>query len=292
MSQKSTWLKNISSPILQPPNDQFSIYSRLVKKNYKISVMEPIVQNEDEPDSVYPVVYLLDANTLFVLVVEIVRLLSSTRELPPFFIVGIGYEEDDSKKISDRRLQEFTPTIDHDYGKIWGLNSCGGDAGLFLRFIAEELKPMIEAQYSVDKEDAVLVGDSLGGLFALYSFFTKPYVFQRYLIGSPAIFWDGGVLWKYFQEYFTGRKETNAQIFIGVGGSEDSEPYHFPKNYREKMSHISLVNDAKNMAKKLSLSSQYKLSIQSHVFEGETHMSMIAPWLCRGLREIFKSSHN
>jgi predicted alpha/beta superfamily hydrolase len=36
----------------------------------------------------------------------------------------------------------------------------------------------------------VLVGHSLGGLFAVYALMTRPDVFQGYIAISPALWWD------------------------------------------------------------------------------------------------------
>jgi pimeloyl-ACP methyl ester carboxylesterase len=41
---------------------------------------------------------------------------------------------------------------------------------------------------------SALFGTSLGGLFALYALLTDPASFDRYVIGSPAIWWDGEML--------------------------------------------------------------------------------------------------
>lgn len=273
---------------MQPSFDQFSISSSIMDKKYRVSVMNPVFPNQEPLTEQYPVVYLLDSNTIFVLAVEIIRLLGSTQEIKPFYLVGIGYDEDDLKVISNRRLQEFTPTIDSEYGKIWGLNSEGGEAGRFLRFIGEELKPLVQSKYSVDPDDATIAGDSLGGLFALYSLFSNSSIFQRYIIGSPAIFWDRGFIWKHANDQAIEYTPIKVSIFIGVGSLEDSELYHFPSSAREKMSHIKLIDDSKKMAKFLSDANYPGVSVTLHIFDGETHMSVIAPWLCRGFREMFK----
>ena len=282
-------VRHISDDISLTETKHYIFYSRLVKKHYKIFIAEPEKEYSQKP---YPVVYALDANTTFLMTVQMIRLLQYTNELPPMLIVGIGYQDESFDSVVDHRVQEFTPTSDLEYKHIWhsrfSCSSDGGDAALFMRFLQEELKPFIEATYPVDPNDATLVGDSLGGLFALYTLLQKPKAFERYVIGSPAIFWDRGVLWEYEKQYADQHRNLNAQVFMAVGGLEDSEPYHFPADTRESTKHIRLVDDMKRMATTLEGRDYPDLKLHSHVFEGETHMSVIAPCINRGLRVLFR----
>lgn len=287
MLQSINYIGNVALP----KTIQFNCFSHLLNKSYKIYIAEPIecLPNKKK----YPVIYLLDANSTFSMVVEMVRMLQLTGELGPLYIVGIGYEDETLTSISNRRVQEFTPTADPRYKKIWDeksrFTSNGGDADKFLQFIQEELKPFVNDNYPVNQDDATLIGDSLGGLFSLYTLFLCPDAFRRYVIGSPAIFWDQGILWKSEQKYAKKFRNLNAQIFIGVGELEDIKPYHFPRATRKQTSHIGLVRDMGKMVRVLKERGYPDLRIHSHIFEGETHMSVIAPLINRGLRNVFNA---
>lgn len=289
MSQYFHKSDDIPNSVSLSNSTQHIYQSSIVGKRYKLFIARP---NQEVDQISYPVLYLLDANNIFMMATEMIRLLQWTNELPPMFIVGIGYDDEDLLAITNRRIQEFTPTVDDNYKKIWSsqaiLKSDGGEAALFLQFICEELKPYIESLYPVNPDDAILAGDSLGGLFALYSLFHTPHVFQRYIIGSPIIFWDEGILWKYEEQYAVSYKNLNSQVFFGVGAQEDSKPYHFPEDSRDQMSHVSMVDDMRKMVDKLKSRNYSDLDLHSHIFEGETHMSVIAPWLNRGLRTLLK----
>ena len=63
-------------------------------------------------------------------------------------------------------------------------------ADKFAQFIDTELKPFINSKYRAT-DDSTLVGYSFGGLFALHVLFNRNAVFDRYLIGSPSMDWDG-----------------------------------------------------------------------------------------------------
>ena len=273
-------------------SEELIFSSEIVKKDYKIFIAEPITKYKEHlPCSV---LYLLDANIMFCMAVEIIRLLNLTGELPPILVVGIGYDEEEISSIANRRLQEFTPTKDPGYKRIWNrsyplLSSDGGGGLLFLEFINDELKPFIGRRYHVDPNSTALAGNSLGGLFALNTLFQKPDSFSRYIIGSPVIFWDNYIIWSYESFCASENSCLKAKVFLGVGGLEDDEPYQFPEEAREELSYISYVDDTRKMYEKIRLRGYEGVDVSMNVFEGETHMSVIAPWLSRGLRSLFST---
>jgi pimeloyl-ACP methyl ester carboxylesterase len=64
-----------------------------------------------------------------------------------------------------------------------------GGADQFLAFLADELMPYLETNYRVQPM-RVLVGHSLGGLFALYALQKRPSLFTGYLVMEPAVWWN------------------------------------------------------------------------------------------------------
>lgn len=67
-----------------------------------------------------------------------------------------------------------------------------GSAG-FRRFIIDEVKPWIEANYRTDGHDAIS-GGSFGGLFVVYTLLHEPQAFDDYIAVSPSLWWNGGAL--------------------------------------------------------------------------------------------------
>jgi predicted alpha/beta superfamily hydrolase len=261
--------------------------SEILHRDFKLFISN-MVDNQ-AVDSENPVVYLLDANFMFPIIQGVIRLLQSTGELPSLILVGIGYKSSAIGNMANRRIQELTPTKDIHYKDIWRditkVNAEGGEAPLLLKVIEEEIKPFIQRQYSSSGQ-SILVGDSLGGLFALYALFSKPNLFRGYVIGSPAIFWDNGILWQQEKKYYSLNNKLSADVFLGVGELEDTHPYHFPKSTRHLASGISLVKDVQAMSQRLQERKYEQLNMKTHIFEGETHMSVIAPLISRGLRFV------
>lgn len=66
-----------------------------------------------------------------------------------------------------------------------------GGAGLaYGRFLVDELKPAIDAQYRTDPERASLGGASLGGLITMVLGLEYPEVYDGLLVVAPSVWWD------------------------------------------------------------------------------------------------------
>ena len=87
------------------------------------------------------------------------------------------------------RIDEYTPTPDASVGG-------GGRGDLYLRFLADELKPMIDREFRTlpGRETTAVVGSSLGGLISLYAGVRRPDVFGVVGALSPSTWWDGRVI--------------------------------------------------------------------------------------------------
>jgi predicted alpha/beta superfamily hydrolase len=147
-----------------------------------------------------------------------------------------------------------------------------GGASMFLKFICDELIPFIESNYRVDSQDRAILGYSHGGLFTLYVLFHSPGTFQRYFAGSPSIWWDNTILFKYENEYASTHKDLPAKLFI-CAGSLESEP---------------MLENMNKMSKRLRSRNYPSLELETYIFENETHASCYAGAISRALRVIYK----
>ena len=225
-----------------------------------------------------PVVYCLDGNSTFAMAAQIVGPLVYAGELPPVLLVGIGYEVENVYDVMHLRARDLTPTASQAFVEEAaaqgtplpaGIRPGGADA--FLRFLEEEVKPFIAARYEVKADDETLVGDSFGGLFVLHTLFTAPESFERYVAGSPTISWDDGKLLKDETALATRVKDLPVKLFLSAGALEEPQ----------------MLVDLTRMARSLSARSYPGLALTHHVFDDETHVSVIAPTLSRGLRAVF-----
>jgi|SRR5688572_2633130 len=126
----------------------------------------------------FPVVYLLDGDWYFTLAVSTARLLEVNREMRSVILVGIGYGGSIVDQRS-RRLLEFTPIREESLAG-------SGNAAAFLNALGKRIIPAVESRYRT-ATDRTLVGHSLGGLFATFAMVRGPELFDRVVIGSPAL---------------------------------------------------------------------------------------------------------
>lgn len=266
-----------SSEVTIKGTEQLLMHSSNGKREYQIFVSKPL---EEPPPSGYPVIYLLDANSVFGTMVEAVRLQSRRPEksgVVPAIIVGIGYATDEP--FSSERYYDFTlPVAVNELpvrpdGSPWPSH---GGAENFLKFIEEDLKPEIGKRYKVDNNSQTLFGHSLGGLFTLYVLFENPYAFQTYIAGSPSLHWNK----RWFREeegaFLSRLNQGNGDIslLLGVGELEGS--------------HKSGMNEnALELSKRLSMKDG-RVNVRFKEFEGEGHLSVLPPLINRALRLALK----
>jgi uncharacterized protein len=181
-----------------PATEVRVVRSSHTETDYQISVALPY-HYDDRSDHVWPVIYVLDANLYFGLVVDMVRAMNIRvefcNELPDALIVGIGYPVEGSlstilHEVMHRRLRDFVPDRDPDGEEFIQQNfpvaipALAGQAAAFWSFLHQELVPLIESEYRADPADRTLLGHSWGGTFAFYTLFREPRVFHRYVIAS------------------------------------------------------------------------------------------------------------
>ena len=254
-------------PVIIPNTETWIVPSAEGDRDFRIFVALP--HSYHDTDKMYPVVYSLDANGGFGMVTDIVRMLHIGQEVPEVIIVGIGYPTNDDTEINNLRIKDFTPTTPQD-GSMLDLGPTGS-AGSFLRFIRETLKPFIQSQYRIIPENATLVGHSLGGLFALYTLFKYPDTFNRYIAGSPSIWWDNKVIFEYERYFAEDNTDLAAKVFMAMGSLES----------------LTDINYMHNLAQNLKGREYANFELTTHVFEDETHMSIIPIFVNRGLRIVF-----
>lgn len=146
--------------------DYFPLASVATGATYHIYIRHP-QGYADQPTRRYPVVYLLDGDSLFPLLAAQHLFLTIDDKLPEAIVVGIAYGS-------------FSPAINRretDYGS---------GAAAFQKFLSTELMPRVEATARADPARRILVGQSFGGSFVLYSALTEPDLFWARIASNPS----------------------------------------------------------------------------------------------------------
>lgn len=150
------------------------VHSALLDEDRRILVSVP--EDYDEDARAYPVLYLLDGAAHFHHVTGIVRFLAGNGRMPEAIVVGVAN--------TDRTRDLTTPTREPEEGER---NTGGADR--FLSFLGSELVPWVEARYRT-QPFRMLVGHSLGGLFAVKALLDRPDLFPAAIAVSPSLWWD------------------------------------------------------------------------------------------------------
>jgi predicted alpha/beta superfamily hydrolase len=146
--------------------DYFPFRSKAMGSTYHIYIRYP-EGYAAKPNARYPIVYLLDGDSAFPLIAPEHLFLTYDDHLPEAIIVGIAYGS-------------FAPPVNHrelDFGNR---------AAEFQRFLATELLPAVEHRVRADASKRILVGQSFGANFVLYSAFTQPDLFWTYIASNPS----------------------------------------------------------------------------------------------------------
>lgn len=156
--------------------DYFALDSRHTGRRHHIYVRLPEGYAEN-PDARYPVVYVLDGDSLFPLLAPTHLFLHYDEQLPEAVLVGIAYGDFDPA-INKRHIDFSAP------GSDAGPDEAGAPA--FLDFLRGELLPQAEDRYRVDPSRRVLLGQSRSGYFVLWSALQAPDLFWARIASNPA----------------------------------------------------------------------------------------------------------
>lgn len=196
---------------------RLTIKSKVMGEDRLILVRTP--QGYDTNKQAYPVVYMTDGDAHIGHTSSTVEFLARNGRMSEMIVVGITNTD---------RTRDLTPTKPSAAGATGGPQfPTAGGADTFLKFIATELIPEIEKNYRT-RPYRVLAGHSLGGLFAIHTLVSWPDLFQSYVAVSPSLQWDHQVTVKRAEDFFKGRQELNAVLYMSVAneGGELEDGFH------------------------------------------------------------------
>lgn len=182
------------------------LYSDILDERRQLNIYLP----EGYDTSVrYPVIYLLDgsADEDFIHVAGIVQYnnFSWVDRTPKSIVVGIANidrKRDFTYPSRSAKDKELVPT--------------GGGSARFIDFIEQEVQPFINGKYAASDETTI-IGQSLGGLLATEILFTRPMMFDKYIIISPSLWWDDGGLLKRNPAMLKDDYAVQTSVYVGVG---------------------------------------------------------------------------
>lgn len=269
-----------------PDTEVRDIRAQALQRDYQLFVALPDSYREGAKR--YPVVFVVDADYSFAVVRNIAQRLAKHAGMEEVIVVGLSYAKGDGGVYSRRR--DYTPTTPrkHDYrSDMPGRQPAFGEATGYAKFISSEVVPLIASQYRANMGRKIFVGHSYGSLLGLQIMLTEPRTFEHYILGSPSLWYDAGVMFEREQAYASTHKDLPASVFFGIGGLE-----RLPAGKKRSRSEedADMVADLKEFNQKLTAHKFASLSTRLRVFDDEDHASVFPMVLTHGLRAYLKSA--
>lgn len=228
----------------------------------------------------YPVLYMLDGGLAFPIAHSVRTGLDMFGKLDDVIIIGIEYEWEESlTPWFTQRAKDYTPTKDVNfennqaYLEIFGLakgSLLSGEGSIFLNVIRKEIIPLIDKEFKTTS-DRGISGHSFGGLFAGYCLFEATDLFNKFGINSPSFWWNNKEMFKVEKTFSEHNKSLSVKVFMSVGSMEGNSMTPVMTAFADSLR-----------------SRNYKgLNLTTHIFEDETHMSVVPAMVSRTLGVLY-----
>ena len=133
--------------------------------------------------------------------------------------------------------------------------------------------PLIEKKYRGSPDGRALYGFSIGGFFTLYTLFSQPNLFQRYIAASCTWPGAGEYLMTCEQHYAGLSHHPAANLYLSVGSREEDQLPGFKK-----------------LTETLRRRNYPDLILDAQIIPGEKHSAgSIAHSFLNGVKTVFKS---
>lgn len=191
---------------------QYSLESDILgeQRTYWISLPASYEGDDFYIDKKYPILILLDGERLFHLVSGMVHTMASggVEQIPEMIVVGVN---------NTNRSRDMFPIHAENASTKPGRE----ETNRFRRFLTEELIPRIEEAYRTNS-CKILVGHSLGGLFALDSFLEES-EFNGYLAIDPSLWWENQRLNQRAKAILQEKNDFNVSVYISQANNPFNE---------------------------------------------------------------------
>ena len=269
---------------------RFEIESKHVGDTFAISVLTPDLSAlpslpADLPDR-FRVFYLTDADGVFpaawsALGFGGIGAMDTDKGFEPVIIVGVGYGTDDPSHWMVSRARDLTPPgmpVTEETKLVLGGEVPHGHADRFLRFLEDELDPVIRREFPATDDRAGLYGFSNGGLFSAYALFTRSPLFDRFIIGSPGNTFPDDLLLDYEARCHGAGTRLDATAYITCGSLERT-------SLSPGLRFIPVAYD--KLIARLKERDYDGFSFTCREYEGESHVSSMCPCLADGLAILY-----
>jgi predicted alpha/beta superfamily hydrolase len=255
-----------AEPVVMDGTEQWLMKSA-EGRDYRIMVSLP--EGDVPYTGGYPVIYVVDGNAFFPALHAAKR---AQERLKGSIVIAIGYPSDTPYDFN-RRAFDLSPPQPAERN-----DPPQGGQDLFLDFIEKRLMPKVNERFKVDQDQRSLVGWSFGGMFGIYTLFTRPALFQHVVAVSPSLWWRDRFLLEpervFTQQAHAGKLNlTHSSLSIVVGDREMAQE----------------IQDARSLQLRLENLSQYGLRSAFQIEAGEDHTSIMFRTSTRVLDDLLST---
>lgn len=274
-----------ATPYVLDNTEVRDVRASALKRDYQVFVALP--DSYHDTARRYPVVFVTDANYAFPVVRSIASRLTKHAGMEETIVVGLSYAKGDTGVFSRRR--DYTPSVPrrHSYrSDMPGRAIALGEAEGYARFLKEEVLPLVAKHYRADMQRKFFVGHSYGSLLGLQILLTEPRMFEHYILGSPSLWYDAGVMFAREEAYAERHRDLPATVFFGIGSLETLAP---GKKRSRAEEDADMVADLREFDSALKAHRYPGLRTQMKVFADEDHASVFPLVVTHGLRSVLPS---
>ena len=153
---------------------------------------------KDNPDRIYPTLYIIDGHQYFVFTGEPYGSLIWGNMVKEHIAVSVAYTpEGGNNRRTDFQTRER--------------------AADFVRFFQQELIPFVENNYRTSKKDRTLFGHSLGGQFTLFTLLTATDTFENYIASAPSVNAD---ILAFEEKYAASHDDMPVNFYLATGEND------------------------------------------------------------------------
>ncbi|WP_264551865.1 alpha/beta hydrolase [Flavobacterium sp. N2038] len=244
------------------------LQSKELGENRILNIYLPEGYNPKDNEK-YPVIYLLDgsADEDFIHISGLVQFNSFEwiNQVPKSIVVGIA-------TVDRRRDFTFPTTLEKDKTRF----PTTGHSDKFIAFIEKELQPFIDKKYKTTTSKTI-IGQSLGGLLETEILLKKPFLFNKYVIVSPSLWWNNGSLLNSDSEILHENFNQQTEVYIAVG-KEGLTPTEIPR---------VMEVDANLLAEKIKASKNKNIRVYFDYLPTENHGTILHPAVSNSFRFFY-----
>ena len=230
---------------------EYRINSKVLNetRRYLVSLPAEYSDSGSESDKKYPVVYVLDGDSHFQHATSALRHLEKYERAPASIVVGIP-------NAAGMRFRDLAQKHD-----------------LFLKFIEDELMPLINENYRTQNVNT-LFGHSLAGAFTLYVMSENHNKFNNYIAASPHLLVNKGEIQFSLNSMFENGKLHNYRVYFSLADIKGDG--------------ISRVNEIERFVSFLNEKATKNLAWQYQTMADQAHMTTPYLTIYQGLSFVFR----